>query len=419
MSKVRKIVMKESDDTYSISVGPVHPALKEPVRLNFRISGERVEHVDFELSQVHRGIEWMGTRRNPVQIVYLSERICGICNICHTFAFCRAVEGIAGIEVPPRARYIRTIAGELERIHSHILWAGVSAHELGFDSVLHYAMKAREKVLDTIENLTGNRIMKAIMMIGGVRRDMSAGQGRMLMETADFYRKCSMKLEKIFLSDPIIKSRTRDTGILTRQDCLALCAVGPTARASGVRKDVRQDEPYGAYPDIGIEAVTPEQITGQTRGDVYDRIAVRLREIAQSADIISKCVKDMPHGRIAHADKVMTLLSELKGVEGEGIGRHEAPRGEVFHFVKMVGEESPYSWKVRAPTYNNLLSWIPMMLGAQIADIPVVAASIDPCMSCTNRAVVTGPGRREVLGQDRLHDLSVMKTRELKRRLLR
>jgi membrane-bound hydrogenase subunit alpha len=328
-----------------------------------------------------------------------------------------AVESIAGIEVPPRARYIRTISGELERIHSHILWAGVAAHELGFDSVMHYAFKAREKVLDAIENLTGNRIMKAIMMIGGVRRDVNDNQKRMLMEAADYYRKCSRKLEKIFLSDPVMKSRTRDTGILTKEDCLALCAVGPTARASGVRKDVRQDEPYGAYPDIGIEAVTPDHITGETRGDVYDRIAVRLREVHQSADIISKCVKGIPEGKIAYAANVNVLLNELKRVEGEGIGRHEAPRGEVFHYVKMVGEESPFSWKVRAPTYNNLLSWIPMMQGAQVADIPVVAASIDPCMSCTNRAVVTGPGRREVLGQDRLHDLSVEKSRELRRRL--
>ncbi len=417
MRKIGRIAGKESGDTYSICVGPVHPALKEPVRFNFRIKGERVEHVDFELSQVHRGIEWMGTRRNPVQILYLSERICGICNISHTYAFCMAVEGMAGIEVPPRARYIRTIAGELERIHSHILWAAVAAHEMGFDSVMHYAFKAREKVLDTIENLTGNRIMKSIMMIGGVRRDINDNQMRMVLEAADYYSNCSRKLEKIFLSDRIMKSRTRDTGILTRQDCLALCAVGPTARASGVRKDVRQDEPYGAYPDIGVEAITPDHIIGETRGDVYDRIAVRLREIDQSAEIISKCVKGMPDGRIAYADKVTALLAELKGVEGEGIGRHEAPRGEVFHYVKLVGEESPYCWKVRAPTYNNLLSWIPMMLGAQIADIPVVAASIDPCMSCTNRAVVTGPGKRKVLGQDMLHDLSVKRTRDLRRRM--
>ncbi len=405
--------------TFSLSIGPVHPALKEPVRFNFEIDGEKVVKADFELSQVHRGIEWMGTRRNPVQIVYLAERVCGICNICHTLAFCRAVEGIAGIEVPPRAQYIRTIAAELERIHSHVLWAGIAAHELGFDSVMHYTWKVREKVLDTIEYLTGNRITKAIITIGGARRDIQERQYPKVLEAAEYYKGCFGKLKDIFLSDPVIKARTRGTGILSKREGLELCAVGPTARASGIRKDVRQDEPYAAYPDIGIKAVTPDQVTGETVGDVYDRIAVRLLEVRQSADIIERCIRNMPQGKIAHEENAIKLLAELKGLEGEGIGRHEAPRGEVFHYVKMTGEESPYAWKIRAPTYNNLLSWVPMLLGEQIADIPVVAASTDPCISCSNRAVITGPGRKRVLGQDVLHRLSVRKTKELKRGLER
>jgi len=125
----------------------------------------------------------------------------------------------------------------------------------------------------------------------------------------------------------------------------------------------------------------------------------------------------MPEGRIVYEKNIPKLLAELRKVEGEGIGRHEAPRGEVFHYLKMVGEESPYSWKVRAPTYSNLLSWIPMLMGAQIADIPIIAASTDPCMSCTNRAVVVRNNRKTVLDQEKLHELSVKKTMELKRRL--
>ncbi|MDP2974268.1 MAG: nickel-dependent hydrogenase large subunit, partial [Candidatus Diapherotrites archaeon] len=156
-----------SENSFSLSVGPVHPALKEPVRLNCEIVGERVANVDFELSQAHRGIEWIGTRRNPVQVITLADRLCGICNICHTLCFCMSVEGIAGIEVPARAHYIRTIVAELERINSHILWTGIAAHELGFDSVMHYTWRLRENVLDTIEYLTGNRITKAMITIGG------------------------------------------------------------------------------------------------------------------------------------------------------------------------------------------------------------------------------------------------------------
>ncbi len=410
---------KCSGDSFSLSIGPVHPALKEPVRFNFEIDGEKVSKVDFELSQVHRGIEWMGVRRNPIQILYLSERICGICNICHTLAFCRAVESAAGIEVPARAQYIRVIVAELERIHSHILWAGIAAHELGFDSVMHYTWRLREKVLDTIEYLTGNRITKAMLTVGGVRRDIAEKQFPTIRKSMQFYKSGFDRLGKIFLNDPIIKARTRDTGVLGKKDGLALCAVGPTARASGIRKDVRQDEPYAAYSELDVRAITPKEMLGEIRGDVYDRIAVRLLEVKQSIELIEKCLQQMPNGKIAYEEKSLKLLAQLKGIEGEGIGRHEAPRGEVFHYVLFVGQEAPYSWKVRAPTYNNLLSWVPMLLGEQIADIPIVAASTDPCMSCTNRAVAANASGEKVFDKDALHRLSVEKTKGLKKGLSR
>ncbi len=404
------------DSSYSISIGPVHPALKEPVKFSMTIDGEKVTGVDFELSQVHRGIEWAGTRRNPIQILYLAERICGICNICHSLAFSKSVEAIAGVEVPERAGYIRTIMGELERIHSHILWAGVAAHELGFDSVMHYTWKLRENVLDTIEYLTGNRITKAIITIGGVRRDVRKSQFPVIRSTVDYYLKSFDRLSKIFLKDPIVKSRTRDVGILTEREALATCAVGPTARASGVKKDVRVDEPYAAYPDMDLDPMTPDMVTGEVRGDVYDRIITRLLEVRQSAEIIGRCLKQMPEGRIVHEEKVPKLLAELRGAEGEGLGRHEAPRGEVIHYVKMVGEEHPFTWKVRAPTYNNLLGWVPMLMGEQIADIPIVAASTDPCMSCTNR-VVKADRNTTMYTREHLHRLSVEKTRKIRRLL--
>ncbi|HDD46328.1 MAG TPA: NADH dehydrogenase subunit [Candidatus Aenigmarchaeota archaeon] len=402
-------------NSFTFCVGPVHPALKEPLQFTFKIEGERVKKVDFMLSHVHRGIEWMGTRRNPIQIIYLAERICGICNISHPFAFCRAVESVAGIEVPPRAEYIRTINAELERIHSHLLWAGIAAHELGFDSVLHYILKARERVLDIIEYITGNRITKGIMMIGGVRRDISKKQYRKIIEAMEYYKKQVKKISDILLKDHVVKARTINTGILSKADAIKLCAVGPTARASGVKRDVRQDEPYAAYKYLDVEAITPATIGKETRGDVYDRTLVRLAEIRQSVNIIVECLKSMPEGKIAYEDKIPKLLAELKSVEGEGIGRHEAPRGEVLHYIKLIGNETLFSWKVRAPTYANLLSWVPMLLGAQIADIPIIAASTDPCLSCTNRAVITKHGKHVVIDHEALHELSVKKTLALRK----
>jgi membrane-bound hydrogenase subunit alpha len=202
--------------------------------------------------------------------------------------------------------------------------------------------------------------------------------------------------------------------VLTKEDALKLCAVGPTARASGVRKDVRLDQPYFAFGDLDFEYATPDVLTGEVHGDVYDRIVVRLLEVKQSIDLIEQCLDRMPVGEIVAEPKIPALLAALKKVTGEGIGRMEAPRGEVFHYVKLTGTESMYSWKVRAPTYNNILPWIPMLLGQQIADIPIIAASIDPCMSCTNRVTLVHNNQPTMVDREELHQLSIEKTRRVR-----
>jgi len=404
-----------SKETYSIPIGPVHPSLKEPVTFNFEIYGERIKNVNLAPGDNHRGIEFMGMQRNPIQIIYLAERICGICSASHPFAFCMAVENAAGIEIPERAQYIRVIIAELERIHSHILWAGIAAHELGFDSVLYLTWRAREEVLDLLEYLTGNRINYGIFMIGGVRRDISKEQVPRIRKTLDYYKDIYGKIEDIFLNDPTIALRTKNVGVLTKEDALRLCAVGPTARASGVNKDIRQDQPYAAYADLKVKAITPDILTGVVNGDVYDRIIVRLLELVQSIQIIEQCLENMPSGEIITEKKLVKLLNQLKKAKGEGIGRHEAPRGECIHYVKLNESELPEVWKARAPTYNNLMTWVPMLLGQQIADIPIVIASIDPCIACMDRVTILNKnnGQKSILTKKDLHELSVQKTRRI------
>lgn len=399
--------------TYSIPIGPVHPSLKEPMTFNFEIYGEHIENVNLAPGDNHRGIEFMGRQRNPIQIIYLAERICGICSASHPFAFCQAVENAAGIEVPERAQYIRVVIAELERIHSHILWAGVAAHELGFDSVLYFSWRAREEVLDLLEYLTGNRINYGIFMIGGVRRDISKEQIPRIRKTLDYYKNIYGKIEDIFLNDPTIALRTKNVGILTKEVALSLCAVGPTARASGVNKDIRQDQPYSAYADLEVKAITPDVLTGKVNGDVYDRIIVRLLELVQSIQIIEQCLDNLPSGEIVAEKKLVKLLNQLKKAKGEGIGRHEAPRGEVIHYIKLNESELPEVWKARAPTYNNLMTWVSMLLGQQIADIPIVIASIDPCIACMDRVTILNKenGQKSILTKKDLHELSVRKTR--------
>jgi len=400
--------------TYQIPIGPIHPALKEPVMFEFEISGERIVDVDVSLGHIHRTVEWTGMQRNPIQILYLAERICGICSYCHPIAFARAVEHACDIEVPERAWYLRVIQGELERICSHMLWAGVAAHEIGFDTVLYLTWQMREKALDLTEYLTGNRVTKAITMIGGVRRDITKDMLPKIHETLNYFKDNFEKLRHIFLDDKTIKMRSQGCGILTYDDALKLCAVGPTTRASGVKKDSRVDQAYFAYPDLDIDYMTPDKLTGEVNGDVYDRIIVRLLEVKQSIDLIEQCIDKMPSGEIVSEPKIPKLLATFKKTSGEGIGKHEAPRGEVFHYVKFNGEsEKPYTWKVRAPTYNNILPWIPMLKDEQIADIPIVAASTDPCMSCTNRVAIIHNKKRTILDKEELHRFSVEKTRRL------
>jgi membrane-bound hydrogenase subunit alpha len=399
--------------TYHIPVGPIHPALKEPVFFEFEIDGERIVDVDVKLGHVHRAVEWASRKRNPVQILYLAERICGICSYCHPAAFALAVEDAADVVIPERAEYLRVIQGELERVTSHILWAGVAAHEIGFDTVLFLTWQIRERALDLTEFLTGNRITKGIIMIGGIRRDITKDMLPRIQKDLDYFKECYGKLGKIFLEDKTIKLRSQGAGILEKEDALKLCAVGPTTRASGVKKDVRVDTSYFAYGDLDINCITPADLSGTVTGDVYDRIIQRLLEVKQSIDLIEQCVDKMPGGDIVAEPKIAKLLNQLKKVNGEGVGRHEAPRGEVIHYVKLDGNDAPFTWKVRAPTYNNILPWIPMLKGEQIADIPIVAASTDPCMSCTNRVGIVKDGNKYELTKEQLHKMCVEKTRRL------
>ncbi|MDO8840737.1 nickel-dependent hydrogenase large subunit [Methanocalculus sp.] len=398
---------------YVVPIGPIHPALKEPVQFLFDVEGEVVKKADFAPGQTHRGIEWMGMRRNPVQIIHMTDRICGICGVTHSFAFARAVEQIVDIEVPPHAEYIRVIIAEFERIQSHLLWAGVAAHELGFDTLFYLAWRVREEAMDVIEYITGNRVNYGLIQVGGVRRDITPEQHPTIQKCLDGYRDLLGKMLNLFLHDTTISIRCKDCGLLSFEQALNLCTVGPTARASGVMKDVRFDYPYSAYGDLDITPILPSAYGGEINGDVYDRIVVRLLEVAQSIEIIETCLKEMPDGPILWEPKLPKLLSACKKAHGEAVGRHEAPRGECLHYVAMDGHDAPAMWKVKASSYSNLHAWIPMLEGEQLADVPIIVASIDPCLSCTDRVAVIRGTKRDLLTKEDLHRLSVEKTRRI------
>lgn len=399
---------------YKVPVGPIHPALKEPVHIELTVLGEEVIAADFTPGQTHRGIEWMGLSRNPVQIVHLTDRICGICGVTHSLCFARAVEQIAEINAPERADYVRTIIAEFERIQSHLLWAGVAAHELGFDSLFYLAWRVREDALDAIEVITGNRVNYDIIQIGGVRRDITPDMLPKIKKCLDSYKDLFGKLKKLFLEDAVIKSRCVGCGVLTKEKAAAYSTVGPTARASGLPADLRADYPYCAYGDLDIKPILPEAYGKKAEGDTYDRIVVRIFEIAQSIEIIEECLANMPEGPVLYEEKVAKILALCKKASGEAVGRHEAPRGEALHYVAMDKADAPVSWKVKASSYSNLHVWPIILKGIQLADVPIVVASVDPCLSCTDRvAVASNDGPVRILTKEDLSKMSYLKTRRM------
>ncbi|MDG6225810.1 MAG: nickel-dependent hydrogenase large subunit [Candidatus Thermoplasmatota archaeon] len=404
---------------YPLNIGPIHPALKEPTQFKFVIDGEHIRETDFQPGFNHRGVEYLGMKRNPLQVLHLAERVCGICSAAHQYVFCRAVEHAADIVPTERGDYLRAIVAELERIHSHLLWAGVAGHELGFDSILHYTWKVREDVQDILEILCGNRVNYAYYIFGGVRRDISKEDIAKCRKILSNYRKIEDTVLSIFFSDPTIIHRTKDVGVLTHENAVKLCACGPLTRGAGVKKDIRFDWPHGAYGDMmdDFKVVTPETMGYHATGDVFSQIVVRIGELFESVRMTEWLLDNMPSGPITSEPNLSALLmAKLRMAEGEGVARVEAPRGEDIHYVRLKKNKMEIdSWKIRVPTYGNIMSWLTMFKDQQIADIPIIIASIDPCIGCMDRVTLVRDGSQAEVDWKVLHDMSIEKSRRLMR----
>ena len=358
--------------TYTVPVGPQHPALIEPENFILKVDGETVVDVEVNVGYIHRGIEELMQRKNYQQNIFLAERICGICSHIHTTTYCQLVERLMDLEIPERAKYIRTIVSELERLHSHLLWLGIAGYEIGLDTVFMYVWKDREVVMDILEEISGNRVNYGMNTIGGARRDISRSSISRLLKAMEHLKKRLLYYANIFTKDDVIVARTRNIGVLRKSDALKYCIVGPVARASGVRSDVRRDSPYAAYDLVDWKVVVAR------RGDVQARAVVRIKELLQSIKIIKECCRKMPSGEIR--TKPVLVVPE-----NEAVCRTEAYRGELFYYGRSNGTDKPERIKVRTPTYANLLSLKPMLKNAQLADVPIIIASIDPCFSCNDR----------------------------------
>ncbi|MFH1621600.1 MAG: NADH:ubiquinone oxidoreductase, partial [Candidatus Omnitrophota bacterium] len=302
--------------------------------------------------------------------------------------------------------YIRTIVAELERIHSHLLWLGLAGHFLGYNTVYMWAWKEREVILDIFEELTGNRNNYAMMKPGGVRRDFDNNSFPGVIDRLNKLTKWMETIKKAVLDDPVLHARLKGVGILTKQNCIDYCALGPTSRASGIPKDVRKDEPYAAYDKIDWNVIVQEE------GDVFAKAVVRILEVFESINITIQCLNKMPNGPID------ALIKDVP--PGEGIGHIEAPRGETFHYVRSDGTNRPVRHKVRAPTFMNLPTYKEALIGETISDATIILAAIDPCYCCTERVTIIDANNtrnKSVYTQEDLIRLSQKKTQDIRNRL--
>ncbi len=389
-----------------IPIGPYHPLQEEPELFKLYCDGEIVRDIEWETGYNHRGIEKINESKTFDQVFFVVERVCGICSTSHPFAFANAMEEIARTEIPDRAKYIRTIIAELERLHSHLLWVGLAGHFLGYNTVFMWSWKFREIVLELFEKITGNRNNYAMFKIGGVRRDIPDSSIPDIRKLLDSLKPKADLLTGAIMDDPVIHARTKNIGVLTRDDIINYGAVGPTARASGVETDVRKDDPYAAYPLVNWKVITAEE------GDVFAKAKVRLLELYESISIIEQCLDKLP------ATKEGNISAIVKNIpEGMGFGRAEAPRGEVFHFVMSDGSNSPVRHKIRAPSYVNVATFKKSCVDQTIADATIILAAVDPCYCCTERMAYAYDyysGRKILSGLD-LIKLSQEKTNAIKK----
>lgn len=362
---------KETDKKRTIiPFGPQHPVLPEPLHFDFVLEDEKIVDVIPSIGYVHRGLEKLVEKREFTEFVYVAERICGICSFIHGMGYCEAIEEIMNVEIPERAKYLRVIWSELSRVHSHLLWLGLAADAFGFENLFMQSWRAREHVLDILEETTGGRVIFGVCKIGGVRKDISDESMQKVINYLAEMAKDVQSICNVFLKDSSVKKRLCGVGVLSAQDARALGAVGPMLRASGVAYDCRKLA-YGAFSNIDFDIVTEKD------GDCYARSAVRCREIFQSFNIIRQAIAKIPQGDLS--------VKVTGSPTGEALVRFEQPRGEVVYYVKANGTKFLTRFRARTPTFANIPAMVQILKGADFADVANIVLTIDPCISCTER----------------------------------
>ncbi len=361
---------------YDLYFGPAHPGSGN-FGVKLKIDGESVVSARADPGYLHRGFEKLMEYRIPIQNAVLSDRICVLEALNWNLIHAEAAEELMGIEPPERARYIRVIMAELSRIQSHIIWFGVLCMGTGFDTGFKLAFGYRDYILDLFEAVTGGRVYPAgYICPGGVRRDLPQGLEKRIIEVLN-------EIEKMVaveaLENPLLSSRTKDVGILKLEDAIRLGATGPVLRASGMKADVRKDDPYEVYERFDLDVPVRDE------GDAYARYLVGIEEIKQSARIIKQALAELPEGEVIAPNlKRLKLASKIPA--GEVYVRNEVSRGEAGIYMCSDGSDKPYRVKVRGPSFLHMIPVLEHLLtGAQIADVPAIYWSLNVCPADLDR----------------------------------
>ena len=356
-------------------MGPQHPSTHGVLRVILRLDGERVVSSDVVIGYLHRGIEKLSENRNWTQIILLTDRMDYVAAATNNVGYCQTVEKLMSLEVPRRAKYVRTALCELQRIASHCLWLGTHAMDIGAMTVFLYAFRERELILDLFEEYCGARLTYNSMRIGGLPLDIPVGWDKKVLAFCDVMMQKVDEYEELLTHNRIWLERTKGIGVISAEQAVAIGLSGPPLRGSGVARDIRKDEPYAAYDEMTFEVAVG------VRGDTYDRYLVRLEEFRQSVKIIRQAIGGLPDGPIV--GKVPRLI---KPPAGETYHAIESPKGEIGYFIVSDGKSTnPYRFRVRPPSFCNLQALPQLIKGHMVADVVALIGSIDVVLGEVDR----------------------------------
>jgi NADH-quinone oxidoreductase subunit D len=382
MAEPVRVVEREFGEL-ALNMGPQHPSTHGVLRLVLHLRGETVVRAVPGIGYLHRGVEKLAETLAYDQLAPVFERDDYLGPTANSLAFVLTAERHGEIAVARRGMWLRTLVAELQRVASHLVWLGTLGLDLGGalgggTSLYMYCFREREKILDYMEELTGTRFHTNYNLIGGARYDLTAELGRKAIELANGFDAMLPELKSMTEASRVFRLRTVGIGVIPRELALSLGVTGPVLRGSGVRYDLRRDQPYDAYPELDFDVPTRET------GDAFDRFAVRMDEITQAARLVRQIVEGLPEGPI-FSRKPLKNPKATRLKEGESYAAVESPRGELGYYLVADGSAKPYRLKINAPSFSNLQVVPHIAPGMLLADVIATLGSLDPVMGDVDR----------------------------------